>query len=203
MDRFSLALGGCTPTVSSIPASQQLSAFDTPTLVEVIPTRERPASRRRAAAQPPISARSDAAGASHNYEALIQAAAREHDIDPDFLRAIMVVESGANHRARSPVGAIGLMQVMPGTGRRFGAIDLYDPGVNMGAAAAYLKTLQRMFGNDLTLVLAAYNAGEGAVQKYGRRIPQYRETQTYVRRVLERYDRLIQARTQAAALLPN
>ncbi|SJM61731.1 Membrane-bound lytic murein transglycosylase E [Brevundimonas diminuta 3F5N] len=128
---------------------------------------------------------------------LITAAAREHDIDPALLQAIISVESADNPNARSPVGARGLMQVMPATGRRFGVADemrLHEPETNIRAASRYLKTLQGMFGNDLRLVLAAYNAGEGAVQRYGRNIPPYRETQDYVRKVMARYDQLLTAR---------
>ena len=128
---------------------------------------------------------------------LIAAAAREHDIDPALLQAIISVESADNPNARSPVGARGLMQVMPATGRRFGVADemrLHEPETNIRAASRYLKTLQGLFGNDLRLVLAAYNAGEGAVQRYGRYIPPYRETQDYVRKVMARYDQLLTAR---------
>ena len=81
--------------------------------------------------------------------------------------------------------------------------DLYDPRANIRASAAYLKTLQGLFGNDLSLVLAAYNAGEGAVQRHGRTVPPYRETQAYVRNVLSRYEQFAQARQTISRNLIN
>ncbi len=121
---------------------------------------------------------------------LIDQAARAHDIDPLLLHAIARVESRHKPNAVSHAGAYGLMQVIVPTARRFGvetAQQLHHPGTNLDVSARYLKTLQQRFGNDLPLVLAAYNAGEGAVEKYGRRIPPYRETQGYVRKVLSEY----------------
>jgi soluble lytic murein transglycosylase-like protein len=120
----------------------------------------------------------------------VDATARRHDIDPLLLHAIAHVESRHNTAARSPAGALGVMQVMPATAQRFGvgaARALQEPRTNLDVSASYLKTLQQRFGNDLTLVLAAYNAGEGAVEKYGRRIPPYAETRSYVRQVLDHY----------------
>lgn len=120
----------------------------------------------------------------------VDAVARRHDIDPLLLHAIAHVESRHNAQALSPAGARGVMQVMPATARRFGvaaAKALQEPRTNLEVSAAYLKTLQKRFGNNLTLVLAAYNAGEGAVEKHGRRIPPYAETQGYVTQVLDHY----------------
>ncbi|RRD58207.1 lytic transglycosylase domain-containing protein [Comamonadaceae bacterium OH2545_COT-014] len=121
---------------------------------------------------------------------LIDSAARSHNIDPLLLHAIARVESRHNTRAISHAGAHGLMQVIVPTAARFGvgnARALHDPQTNLHVSARYLKTLQARFGNQLPLVLAAYNAGEGAVERYGRRIPPYRETQGYVRQVLAEY----------------
>lgn len=121
---------------------------------------------------------------------LVDHAAREHDIDPLLLHSIARVESRHRPDAVSHAGARGLMQVILPTARRFGvegADQLHDPQTNLQVSARYLKTLQQRFGNDLELVLAAYNAGEGAVEKHGRRIPPYRETQEYVRKVLSEY----------------
>jgi soluble lytic murein transglycosylase-like protein len=123
----------------------------------------------------------------------IAAVARQHDIDPLLLHAIARVESRHDVRAVSSAGARGVMQVMPATGRRFGVTDerwLHHAQTNLAVSAAYLKTLQGRFGNDLTLVLAAYNAGEGAVERHGRRVPPYAETQRYVRDVGAEYERL-------------
>ena len=120
-------------------------------------------------------------------------AAREHQVDPLLLHAIAHVESRHNADAKSKAGARGVMQVMPATGKRFGVDDerhLFDPHTNARASAAYLRTLRNRYGDDLRLVLAAYNAGEGAVEKYGRDVPPYPETQAYVRDVSAIYRRL-------------
>ena len=120
-------------------------------------------------------------------------AAREHQIDPLLLHAIAHVESRHNADAKSKAGARGVMQVMPATGKRFGVNDerhLFDAHTNARASAAYLRTLRARYGDDLRLVLAAYNAGEGAVDKYGRDVPPYPETQAYVRDVSAIYRRL-------------
>ncbi|MFN6981214.1 MAG: lytic transglycosylase domain-containing protein [Brevundimonas sp.] len=194
VSRFSLALGGRTACGGTPSASQQLLAYELQTPVETIGSAGTAFSQqtvRRGRDTPRVRP------TPTQYRDLIVAAARRHDIDPDLLQAIMSVESSSNARALSPVGARGLMQVMPATGARFGVTDpagLYEPEINLHAASAYLKTLQGLFGNDLTLVLAAYNAGEGAVQKHGRQVPPYRETQAYVRNVLARYDQFLQAR---------
>ena len=132
----------------------------------------------------------------------IDATARRHNIDPLLLHAIAHVESRHNVSAVSPAGARGLMQIMPATGRRFGVekvSELHDARTNLDVSATYLKKLQERFGNDLPLVLAAYNAGEGAVEKHGRNIPPYKETQNYVREVLSRYDLLSAASKQSNA----
>lgn len=117
---------------------------------------------------------------------VIDEAAQSAGVDRALLMAVIDVESGGNPRAVSPKGASGLMQLMPGTGRRHGASDLFDPRQNIGAGARYLKALMRQFG-ELPLVLAAYNAGEGAVQMYGGQMPPYAETMSYVPRVIARY----------------
>ncbi len=115
---------------------------------------------------------------------LIHQAALTHSLPPALVEAVARVESGLNPRAVSPKGARGLMQVMPATGRRFGvkADRLFDPEHNLAAGAAYLAWLMDRFDSNLDFVLAAYNAGEGAVDDYGG-IPPYRETQAYVRKV--------------------
>ena len=124
----------------------------------------------------------------------VLAVARSYDIDPLLLHAIAHVESRHNPQARSNAGALGVLQVMPATARRFGVEDasgaLFDPAVNLEVGAAYLKSLQARYGNDLELVLAAYNAGEGAVERHGRSVPPYAETRAYVRQVLAEYDTL-------------
>jgi soluble lytic murein transglycosylase-like protein len=117
--------------------------------------------------------------------------AQEYNIDPLLLHAIAEIESRYNPSAISPAGAKGLMQVMPETARRFGMQnpekELFDPKSNLRICSNYLRSLYTLFGNDLALILAAYNAGEKAVIKYGFSIPPYRETQQYVTKVISRY----------------
>lgn len=110
-------------------------------------------------------------------------------VPPALVHAVISTESGYNPNALSRKGAMGLMQLMPDTARRYSVVDPYDPTQNIRGGVAYLRDLIQQFNNDLPLVLAAYNAGEGAVQRHGNRIPPYAETQQYVPRVLGLYDR--------------
>ena len=119
---------------------------------------------------------------------VVEQAAEDHSLDPALLLAVIHAESGFNPRALSLKGAVGLMQLMPTTASRYGAGDLRDPRRNIQAGAAHLHYLLGRYG-DLSLALAAYNAGEGAVERYGMRIPPYAETQDYVPRVLSLYRR--------------
>ena len=116
---------------------------------------------------------------------LIDAIALSENFDPALVHAVISQESRYNPTAGSPKGAGGLMQMMPATAARFGltSAERFDPAKNVRAGIRYLKVLLKLFGGNLDLVLAGYNAGEGAVLKYGRRIPPYKETQNYVRRV--------------------
>jgi hypothetical protein len=129
-------------------------------------------------------------------EPIIEQVAGAQNVDPALVKAVMAVESGFNASAVSPKGAIGLMQVIPDTGARFGiAADkrrtveekLVDPKLNISAGVRYLRFLMELFPNNLELVLAAYNAGEGAVQRYNNQIPPFPETRQYVSTVLEFY----------------
>jgi len=133
------------------------------------------------------------------YRKQILAAAKATSVDEELIRAVISVESGYNPSALSSAGAVGLMQLMPGTARRYGVTDSLDPAQNIHAGARYLRDLKVMFGNDLQLVLAAYNAGENAVVKYGGRIPPFRETAAYVPKVLDYYRRLLPAAPRAPA----
>ena len=118
----------------------------------------------------------------------IQNAAREAGVSPALVHAVIFVESGYNPKARSPKGAIGLMQVMPDTALRYGVPDPgRTPEANLRAGTRYLSDLMQQFGSRLDLVLAAYNAGEKAVLRHGHRIPPYRETQHYVPAVLAKF----------------
>lgn len=111
----------------------------------------------------------------------------DNDLDPRLLHAIIRVESGYNPHARSVKGAQGLMQLMPGTARRYGVRNPFDPRDNIEGGARYLKDLLMIFNNNLELALAGYNAGEHAVIRAGNRIPRYRETLDYVAKVLGFY----------------
>lgn len=115
----------------------------------------------------------------------VEQAARNNHIDPLLLQALVSIESRANPRARSPKGAMGLTQLMPGTARRYGVTHPYDIHQNLSGGAHYLRDLLDTFNDDMQLALAAFNAGENAVMRYGNRIPPYPETQRYVPAVLE------------------
>jgi soluble lytic murein transglycosylase-like protein len=126
------------------------------------------------------------AGTGQRYGALIRQAAREYQLNASLLHAVILTESGYRPDAVSSKGAVGLMQLMPGTAERYGVIDPRDPAQNIGGGARYLRDLLRRFDHDLPLSLAAYNAGEAAVLRYGA-IPPYAETERYVRTVLRHY----------------
>jgi len=121
------------------------------------------------------------------YDSIIEKAALSASLEPNLLRAVIVVESGFNSRAVSKRGAVGLMQLMPATATRFGVSNPYDPRQNVHGGARYLKFLIDRFGQDIRLALAAYNAGEEAVDRNGGRIPPFTETMAYVPRVLKIY----------------
>jgi soluble lytic murein transglycosylase-like protein len=115
------------------------------------------------------------------YDPFIESAATRHDVDARIVKAVIQVESAFQPRARSPKGAMGLMQLMPTTARQYQARNPYDPAANIDAGTKYLKQLLTEF--ELPLALAAYNAGEAAVRRFGG-IPPYAETQAYVAKVL-------------------
>lgn len=127
------------------------------------------------------------ASATNSYEDLIRAASDRYDIDADLIRAVIRVESNFNSTARSTKGAMGLMQLMPETARLHNVLDAYEPSDNIEGGVRHLKMLLGRYQGDLQLSLAAYNAGSGAVEKYGG-IPPFAETRDYVRRVLNHYD---------------
>ena len=120
-----------------------------------------------------------------NNEVII--AANETDIEPALIHAVITVESKHNPHAQSKKGAYGLMQLMPETSRRFNVLDKNNPKQNILAGAKYLRELLKLFNGDLKLSLAAYNAGPAAVQRFGGKIPPYRETVDYVPKVLKYY----------------
>lgn len=117
---------------------------------------------------------------------LIHQKAQKYDVDPSLVAAVVETESRFHQAARSPVGAQGLMQLMPRTGRWLGAKNLYDPEQNVDAGVRYIKYLQGRFDGDLKNTIAAYNAGEGNVHRYGG-VPPFHETRSYVQKVMNRY----------------
>ena len=165
--------------LSNVPDNERYQRLDRAAAVE-----ERDASRVADALNGGVST-----GAQRRYGGVVAQAAGQFGIDAALLHAVISVESGYNARAVSRRGAAGLMQLMPETARRFGVADVFDPADNVRAGAQYLNYLLRLFDNNLQLALAAYNAGEAAVMKYGRRIPPYRETVAYVPKVVGFYEK--------------
>jgi len=173
--------GAAPPAADRLPATSAASAASAQTTVAVI-------------------------NASPAYQAVhgsLSAAALSYGVDYDLLKALVATESAFNAKAVSPKGAVGLMQIMPTTAQRYGvqsdrgasvSAKLTDPDLNIQTGTRYLADLLRLFGGQTELALAAYNAGEAAVARAGNRIPNYRETQSYVVRVMAIY-RLLQTRT--------
>jgi len=119
-------------------------------------------------------------------DALVNGNAQSQSVDPALVKAIIANESGFNANATSNVGAQGLMQLMPGTAQALGVSDSYDPAQNVAGGTKYIKQLLDRFNGNVRLAVAAYNAGPGAVEKYGG-VPPYAETQNYVQNVLSSY----------------
>ena len=199
-ERFRMITSQCAAltTPMKVHRAAQLDLYDRPAVAITMPA-EPPALAPAPEAPTSAAPRNDAKPLPRGGERVLSLApaltdaAREHQIDPLLLHAIAHVESRHNADAKSKAGARGVMQVMPATGKRFGVNDerhLFDAHTNARASAAYLRTLRARYGDDLRLVLAAYNAGEGAVDKYGRDVPPYPETQAYVRDVSAIYRRL-------------
>jgi soluble lytic murein transglycosylase-like protein len=136
-------------------------------------------------------------------DSLIKQSGAKYGVDPYLIFCVMEQESHFNARALSPKGARGLMQLMPGTSARFGVRRPSDPAQNIAGGTRYLKQLIEQFNGRIDLVLASYNAGEGAVMKFGRKVPPYRETRNYVKRVGYRYRRtkpVVPAKSEVATV---
>ncbi|OGB22187.1 MAG: lytic transglycosylase [Burkholderiales bacterium RIFCSPLOWO2_02_FULL_57_36] len=159
-------------------------SFDSSTLTESGPITIKPALLRYLSEHPNLK----------KYEPLMRQAGKEFSVDPALLKAVMAAESGFNPNAVSPKGAVGLMQIMPATAERYGlrhdqkksiSQKLTDPKTNIRLGARYLRDLHKLFPNQPQLILASYNAGEGAVKKYKNTIPPYPETRNYVQVVTQ------------------
>lgn len=177
-------------------------------VIESNPSKEEPSVAPRLFPRLPDAAASTTVAvinASPAYQAVhgsLSAASQAYGVDYHLLKALVATESAFNSKVISPKGAVGLMQVMPATARRYGvqadrgasiAAKLTDPDLNIQTGTRYLADLLRLFGGRTELALAAYNAGAGAVARAGNRIPDYKETQSYVQRVMLVY-RLLQVR---------
>jgi hypothetical protein len=138
--------------------------------------------------------------AEGTVQQIVEETAQKYNMDPLLVNSVIQVESGYNPKALSPKGAQGLMQLIPSTARRFGVRNAYDVRENVEGGVRYLKYLSSLFPNDLRLTLAAYNAGEASVWKYGNSVPPYAETVQYVYSVGEKYGK---ARKAAAAQKPS
>ena len=126
-------------------------------------------------------------GPTTPFHDIIRAAADRYGVDADLIHCVIAIESNFNPKAISPKNARGLMQLMPQTAAQFGVRDIFDPRENVEAGTRYLKDMLARYNNDLTLALAAYNAGPERVEQYGKRVPPYSETVNYVRRISRSY----------------
>ena len=182
-------LGGCLPHLAS--ASSPTRQSTAPRIRSVVRADAQGRLVRTVIVSPIVSPRvvpsteQPVAGAS--IPEIVEAAAKKHDVDPLLVHSVISTESNYNPYAISPKGAQGLMQLMPATARRFGVRNSFDIKENIEGGVRYLKYLGSLVPNDPRLAIAAYNAGEGAVWKYGNNIPPYRETEQYVQRVGMKY----------------
>ncbi|MEN8213625.1 MAG: lytic transglycosylase domain-containing protein [Pseudomonadota bacterium] len=139
---------------------------------------------KRIGIEPRITGVADKLG-NRPYADIVDEKAKKYGVFPELVHAVIQAESSYNPRAVSPVGAVGLMQLMPGTAKRFGVRDSTNPRQNIDGGVRYLRFLLDYFENNLRLAVAGYNAGENAVIKHGRKIPPYKETRQYVTRVMK------------------
>lgn len=191
-----LLLLGCGLTRPGWADIYAYTADDGSVSLSNVPTDERysvliAASQPAAAVSPvaPIPKAKSGLARKAGYDQVVDEVSRAYGLESALLHAVISVESRYNPKAVSPKGAAGLMQLMPQTAKRYGVADAFDPLQNLNGGARYLRDLLRLFNNNTSLALAAYNAGEHAVMKHGNRIPPYRETLNYVPQVLDFYQR--------------
>jgi soluble lytic murein transglycosylase-like protein len=178
---------GCAPLISAQPLLESAQPLATPTGLLPTASSSNRLTRRDSAFRNSLKKPLKINKANQKrYAPDIERIARQNKLEPALVHAVISAESGYNPRAVSPKGAMGLMQLMPGTARRFGVQDAFDPVSNIKGGARYLRVLLDQFKN-VKLVLAAYNAGENAVIRYRNNIPPYDETRTYVFRVINFY----------------
>ena len=180
-----LALGGAAAATDTTPAAAAaVRLVDEHGTVHVTNVPDDPRYRRASSPRPPDPGRPGPARAPARYADLVQELAARHGVNPALVEAVMRIESGFDPNAVSPKGAAGLMQVMPRTAARLRVPDRFDPRSNVSGGVRHLRHLLDRYRGDVALALAAYNAGEGAVDAHGG-IPPYPETARYVRRVLQ------------------
>lgn len=199
-DNFDMSAGvriASVPTTDVMPARKSAKAKSALTGSKAAPAKLRLTEREAVRIKPVIYTPTKPANTNAlagfttgdpRVDAYIVESGGRNGVDPALLYAIMHQESSFKARAVSYKGAAGLMQMMPGTATRFGVRDRFDPQQSVEGGARYMRFLLNFFDGDYRLALAGYNAGEGAVLKYGRRVPPYRETQDYVRRISARYE---------------
>jgi soluble lytic murein transglycosylase-like protein len=190
---------------ASVAAQYQVDNFDFPNAVKIQASKTEPLKPKRLVhltsqiTNPSLSGFTTGNSDVDNY---IVESGRRNSVDPLLLYSIMHQESSFKPRAISYKGARGLMQLMPPTASRFGVTNIWDPKQNIEGGARYMRFLLDLFSGDVRLALAGYNAGEGAVMKYGYKVPPYSETREYVRRIGNRYSMIRdpQAVAQATAI---
>ncbi len=185
--KFACLLAGLTLLLCPVTASAQIYAWRDASGNLVLSDKAKDPSARSYSLSPaidttvrttkPLSKR------AAEYQDLIEEHAALNTVSVDLVRAVIQAESAFNPRAVSPKGALGLMQLMPATAAEFGVTDVFNPAQNVRAGVKYLKQLLDSYEGRVELALAAYNAGPGAVKKYGGKVPPYRETQSYVARI--------------------
>lgn len=175
------SLAVCTVAGSSRPAAAQIYSWHDGN--GVLTLSDRPQSSGARAISVPVVPRPLAGRSNSSFEPIIQQHARDQGVRVDLVRAVIQVESAFNPRAVSPKGAMGLMQLMPATAKELGVVDPFNPSENIRAGVTYLRRLLDRYEDNEQLALAAYNAGPGAVDRYGSKVPPYKETQNYVRKI--------------------